>query len=504
MKSLSCLSFAAFALIAAPLTGCMHDTDDSADVEDPGPTGQASAFITSVPADVACIRITVSGSTNPSQTFSVTSGASSVSLALSAVPNGSVTFGADAFNAACSAITSAIPTWSADPVQSTVYGGVPVAISLVFHPAAVASATADFEPAIVAIGAGDYATYAVGADGTLYQWGLAVGDQSKVDYYANTQSIGIATTPTKVAGLGAYKVVDVAEGYDYACAVLGNQEARCWGRNDDGQLGNGTTGAWGSYTLVQVGAGVQSLSLSRKHGCARTVSSDVECWGSWLDGQTQLITTSNQHTHDGPGPYSYTAFAAQMGYNTFLTYKSAGDGTVRYDGTIFSSSTSQWTTCNGEVYGLPLLTQIETTDSLYQAQAYGLTALGDVVTFLPPCLAQWQGQTGNAAPILSGWNAQQISARADNACALLADGTAACFGANSHGQHGDGTNANNGSPTVVKGLTGVKQVVTGANHTCALLQDGTMQCWGDNTYGQLGSGDQTFSALPHKVSFPAP
>jgi len=39
----------------------------------------------------------------------------------------------------------------------------------------------------------------------------------------------------------------------------------------------------------------------------------------------------------------------------------------------------------------------------------------------------------------------------------------------------------------VTGLTNAVALAAGGSHTCALLADGTARCWGLNDFGQLGS-----------------
>ncbi len=80
-----------------------------------------------------------------------------------------------------------------------------------------------------------------------------------------------------------------------------------------------------------------------------------------------------------------------------------------------------------------------------------------------------------------------------NACALLDDETARCWGGNDYGQVGNGTTATSGcycspTPSAVIGLGDVVSVTTGDSHACAVLNDGTIQCWGLNVTGELGNG----------------
>ena len=54
-----------------------------------------------------------------------------------------------------------------------------------------------------------------------------------------------------------------------------------------------------------------------------------------------------------------------------------------------------------------------------------------------------------------------------------------CAGSNGHGQLGDGTNANRGTPTVVLGSHNFTQVSSATEHTCGVRTDGTALCWGE-------------------------
>ena len=73
---------------------------------------------------------------------------------------------------------------------------------------------------------------------------------------------------------------------------------------------------------------------------------------------------------------------------------------------------------------------------------------------------------------------QQITRGAGHGCALLGDGTVSCWGVNLDGQAGDGSGKFHLSPVPVAGLTDVTSVSAGNWHTCALRTDDTVWCWG--------------------------
>jgi hypothetical protein len=102
----------------------------------------------------------------------------------------------------------------------------------------------------------------------------------------------------------------------------------------------------------------------------------------------------------------------------------------------------------------------------------------------------------------------------DHSCALKSDGTMWCWGSNPYGQIGNGNTATPISyPTQVVGaggtgflsdVTAIAAGGTGSNfsHTCAVRSDGTLWCWGWNSTGQLGDGSNTQRTSPMQVKGP--
>ena len=96
----------------------------------------------------------------------------------------------------------------------------------------------------------------------------------------------------------------------------------------------------------------------------------------------------------------------------------------------------------------------------------------------------------------------QITAAEDTTCALLLDGRVRCWGDNSANQFGDGDDDSSDLPVATRNvadtgeLTGVTQLETGPEATCARLANGQARCWGDNYYGQVGDGSTDPRDLP--------
>ena len=78
-------------------------------------------------------------------------------------------------------------------------------------------------------------------------------------------------------------------------------------------------------------------------------------------------------------------------------------------------------------------------------------------------------------------------------------GDAYCWGRNTYGQLGDGTNNDTATPTrVVGGYSFVFINASGA-HSCAATAGGESLCWGYNIDGQLGDGTRTHRSRPVRV-----
>ncbi len=91
-------------------------------------------------------------------------------------------------------------------------------------------------------------------------------------------------------------------------------------------------------------------------------------------------------------------------------------------------------------------------------------------------------------------------------CALLETGGLKCWRQNSAGQLGDGTSIDRTTPVDVLGLTsGVADIArTSGPNACAIMEDTTAQCWGHNYLGQLGNGTAQIPEPPHFNPVPGP
>src|SRR4051812_8481270 len=295
---------------------------------------------------------------------------------------------------------------------------------------------------------------------------------------------------TLVAAGGLTTGVSVGAGIEHSCALLSDGTARCWGTNFVGQLGDGTIGGGSAVPKpVQGLSGAISLAVGGYHNCALLADRTVRCWGRNQDGQLG----NGNNTTDAGTPQTVLGLSGvgALGNGGYHSCALMPDGTARCwgrndrgqlgDGTSTSSSTP--------VVVSGLSNAVSLSGGLYHTCAL----LGDGTV---QCWGQNDnGQIGNTLPFsstpvtVSGIaNAIALSSGVFHSCALFADGTAKCWGSNSNGQLGNGTTANSSSPVSVTGLSGAINITAAGLHTCAIMPDRSARCWGANMYGQLGHG----------------
>lgn len=149
------------------------------------------------------------------------------------------------------------------------------------------------------------------------------------------------------------------------------------------------------------------------------------------------------------------------------------------------------------------------TSSLTPVDVGLANAVGASASYWSSCVVLGNGTVrcaccGAAPALVPGiGSAIAVAHGGNHICALLADGTVRCWGANSNGELGDGSNVPSQTPVAVKGISDAVAISSGAVHTCAVTKSGAVTCWGANWYGQLGDGTTNSSSVPVTLAMPS-
>ena len=104
--------------------------------------------------------------------------------------------------------------------------------------------------------------------------------------------------------------------------------------------------------------------------------------------------------------------------------------------------------------------------------------------------------------MLGGHTFATVSVGEEHTCGVTAAGVAWCWGDNSFGRLGDGTDDSTAEPVAVAGGHVFTAVDAGVSHTCGLTVTGEAYCWGRGSGGRLGDGQGADSWVPVRVSNP--
>ncbi len=353
---------------------------------------------------------------------------------------------------------------------------------------------------VKAIAAGRYHSCALTTGGAVVCWGAnfygALGDGTTTPRVSPVAVIGLAS------GVAA-----IAAGADHTCALTATGAVLCWGRNADGQLGNGTTTNQTTPAVVTgLGSGVASITAGEAHSCAVTTAGSPRCWGRNSDGQLGDATTTSPRLT----PSSVSGLAsgvATMSAGTAHTCAVTAVGGAlcwgrNAEGQVGDNSTTRRLS-PAAVSGL------SSGVLAIAAGGYHTVAVlsaGGVVAWGYNQQGQagggtFQGRLTPASAGSTGASAAAIAAGGTHTCAVNASGEILCWGANSEGQLGDGTASRRLSPVRVRGFSAeVWSVAVGPYHACAVQQGGAASCWGANDMGALGDGTSASRSTPGLVS----
>jgi alpha-tubulin suppressor-like RCC1 family protein len=246
-------------------------------------------------------------------------------------------------------------------------------------------------------------------------------------------------TPAVVPG---FTFTALVAGEYFSCGLEAGGEARCWGYNGTGQLGDSSSGTIRPAPVaVRGGIAFRTLTAGQVHACALDAAGVAYCWGNGAAGAA--------------GPAAGSESPVPVTVDTLLRF----------------SAIDTW----GE-------------------HTCGLTAAG--AAWCWGLNGSWQlgaltSADHSADPVMVGGAVilTEITTGGGHSCGLTAAGAAWCWGDNGAGQIGNGQlGGRYSSPQTVVGGYAFGVLRAGGGVTCGITAGGRLYCWGADDWGQVGDG----------------
>jgi alpha-tubulin suppressor-like RCC1 family protein len=325
--------------------------------------------------------------------------------------------------------------------------------------------------------------------------GLALKENGLVRAWGDNSSgqLGNANTGTDTdvpVAINIENVKAIAAGCSHSLALKENGTVWAWGYNYYGQLGNDTSGAGTDKNLpvrvANIGTGAKAIAAGDNFSLALMKDGTVRSWGRNGDGE---LGNGAVELSDTPGPVSNLSNVKAIATDSYARHALAlkTDGTVRSWGRNVS----------GQLGNGASLPAIEKRTPVRVANLTGVQAIaagGDHSLALMESgrIKSWgnnnQGELGNGdhgdsadrstpGSVIGLENVRSISGGGYHSLAVLESGRARAWGDNSSGQLGNGnTGTDTDVPVAVKDLSnvttlsGVRSVDGGGGFTLAATQ----------------------------------
>jgi len=302
------------------------------------------------------------------------------------------------------------------------------------------------------------------------------------------------------------EVVDNAQTVDLGVALLANDYALSWGKNNEGGIGDGTTTNRSSPVSVLGGRKISQVITSNVYnGTLSVFKSALDFDGyAWSWGSNSSGQLGDGTTNDRSSPVSVIS---ECQFVTISTGDTAMISALDLSGCAWSWGNNSYgqlgdgTTTNRSspvsVLGDMNFVAIRGTvavDINNKVWSWGLNdngQLGDGTTTdksSPVLMLGSVGSSGNVTALAKGQSF---------AVMLTNKGNCYTVGINNFGQLGDGTIINKSTPILLNNR--FVQIASGSYHTLGLDSDGVIWSWGENLYGQLGDGTNIDRSVPISI-----
>ena len=300
-------------------------------------------------------------------------------------------------------------------------------------------------------------------------------------------SCGTATTQPRIpsGGRGAAEFREVTTGQFHSCAITPNGDVACWGRNREGQLGDGTRADRTRPVWTRVRQAVD-VDAGAWQTCATLEGGRARCWGG---GRRNVAQVLPRELHGLRGTVRWIAVG-----------ETACAIMLRGDVHCWGAEPTGRPIGAGDPYRLQLPSPAIYLDvgidmlcvlmSANQAQCLHARANAQGYTFEP------------LNPPVQVHNMRQLAVSGGHACGT-GHGEVTCWGNNRYGQSGSTGQHWLPQPHFVDTRVDANHVTAGWRHSCATTVSGEVVCWGDNSHGHLiGVAEARSLVLPQDLALP--
>ncbi|WP_413577785.1 hypothetical protein ACLVWU_04930 [Bdellovibrio sp. HCB290] len=353
--------------------------------------------------------------------------------------------------------------------------------------------------------------------GTMKCWGANVSSQ------LGDGTTTTSMTPVVVDSTPAYTKVSVSQtlntikNNDFTCALTVAGTVKCWGYNNNQQLGDGSYTLRSTPVLSDSGALYTSIEVSGHRSCGITSDGALKCWGA-------METNANFYHYGMQGQYYLARFTTVQPEFNFTQYSGfnyfGGEIGNRICGiasnklycwgsndTTNSFSGDRTSTANRRT--APILIDANTnyasiTDNHQQdtcaittdgyIKCWGYNRYGEFGTGIGV------GYFAKRPVIIDNFNRySKVASQYETICGITQTGVLKCSGGNDSYQLGDGTTTHATTMTTVDPGVTYKDVALGQSHVCGITTSDVLKCWGGNSQGQVGVGNTSNVTTPTVV-----
>ncbi len=343
-----------------------------------------------------------------------------------------------------------------------------------------------------------HTSHSIKSDGSLWAWGRnnkgQLGDGTTTD----------RLSPTKIGSDQWKFVFGGLNGSTLAIQV--DDTLWAWGQNNFGQLGDGTK--TNRPSPIKIGSDLWKIvSSGINHSLGLKPDGSLWAWGDNSKGQLGDGTTTGRLSPVKIGSDQWKIVSTGDRYTLAIQADGSlwawgrnhmgqlGDGTTTERlSPVKIGSDTDWDSVYGGAMSFTLA--LKSDGSLWAWGRNHVGQLGDGT------------KTDRLSPVKIGSDQWKMVSTGGNSLdgvrhslGIKKDGTLWAWGENDYGQLGDGTTTDRLSPVKIGSDTDWDLVYGGGGHSIGVKTNGEIYSWGDNFFGQLGDGTKTSRNAPAKISF---